>query len=105
MTMLPADCDAVSAAPAPAAGPPTGGLEKLLRMLSVATMLMTVPQVVAVWSGDASGVSVLSWGAYLVSACLWFVYGWRKRDKTIYLACIGWIALDAAIVVGAAVNG
>jgi len=27
---------------------------------------MTVPQVVAVWVGrDASGVSLLSWGAYL----------------------------------------
>jgi hypothetical protein len=36
----------------------------------------------------------------LVSACLWFVYGIQKRDKTIYLACIGWIALDAAIIVG-----
>ncbi len=56
----------------------TGGLEKFLRVMSVVTMLMTVPQVLAVWlSRDAAGVSVLSWGAYLFSACLWFVYGWR----------------------------
>jgi hypothetical protein len=27
----------------------------------------------------------------------------RKRDKTIYLACIGWIILDAAVVAGAIV--
>ena len=32
----------------------------------------------------------------LFSACLWFVYGAQKRDKTNYLACIGWIAIDAA---------
>lgn len=103
MTMLPADCGAVTAAPGT---PPPSGLEKVLRLLSVATMLMTVPQVLSVWvGGHAGGVSLLSWGAYLFSACLWFVYGLRKRDKTIYLACIGWIALDAAIVIGVIVNG
>jgi len=88
-----------------AAASPTR-LEKILRVLSVITMLMTVPQVYTVWFGrDAGGVSVLSWGAYLFSACLWLVYGIQKRDQTIYLACIGWIALDAAIVIGAVVRG
>ena len=102
MTMLPADCAAVTAAPE--ASPPSG-LEKFLRLLSVVTMLMTVPQVLTVWVGrDAGGVSLLSWGAYLFSACLWFVYGVRKRDKTIYLACIGWIALDALIIAGVIVH-
>ena len=100
--MLPADGRVVS---------PSGerssveGLEKILRGLSVVTMLMTVPQVLTVWFGaNASGVSVVSWLAYLVSACLWFVYGVRKRDKTIYVACVGWIILDAAIVVGVLVR-
>ena len=36
----------------------------------------------------------------LFSACLWFVYGPQKRSKTIYLACIGWIAVDAATSIG-----
>lgn len=102
MTMLPADGDAVTTSPGT---PAPSGLEKFLRILSVVTMLMTVPQVLAVWVGrNAEGVSLLSWAAYLFSACLWFVYGIRKRDKTIYLACIGWIALDAAIIVGVIVH-
>ena len=102
MTMLPADCAAVTAAPGT---PPPSGLEKFLRVLSVVTMLMTVPQVLAVWVGrDAGGVSLLSWGAYLFSACLWFIYGLQKRDKTIYLACIGWIALDALIIIGVVIH-
>jgi uncharacterized protein with PQ loop repeat len=101
MTMLPADASCVSKSPLPASA-----LEKVLRGLSVFTMLMTVPQVIAVWIGrDAGGVSLASWLAYLVSACLWFVYGFQKRDKTIYLACIGWIVLDAAIVAGVIVHG
>ena len=77
------------------------GLEKALRGLSVVTMLMTVPQVLTIWVGrDAGGVSLVSWVTYLFSACLWFVYGLRTRDKTIYLACVGWILLDAAVVIG-----
>lgn len=64
-------------------------------------MLMTVPQVLTIWvGGNAAGVSLVSWVSYLFAACLWFVYGLRKRDKTIYLACVGWVLLDAAVVVG-----
>lgn len=80
-------------------------LGRVLRVVSLLTMLMTVPQVVAVWtSRSATGVSVLSWGTYLVVACLWLVYGIQKRDKTIWLACIGWILLDALVVIGALVR-
>ena len=48
MTMLPADCAAVTAVPGT---PSPSGLEKFLRVLSVVTMLMTVPQVLTVWVG------------------------------------------------------
>ena len=86
---------------------PAGGpLEKVLPMLSVFTMLMTVPQVWSVWvAGEVAGVSLLSWGAYLLSAVLWFFYGLQKRDKTIYMACVGWVLLDAAVVAGVLIRG
>ena len=86
--------------------PPSTALEKVLRGMSAFTMLMTVPQVLAIWvGGDARNVSLFSWAAYLLSACLWFVYGMRQHDRTIYVACVGWILLDAAIVVGVIVHG
>jgi uncharacterized protein with PQ loop repeat len=76
-------------------------LGKVLSIFSVLTMLSTVPQVVAVWSGAAvGGVSVVTWLTYLLSALLWLVHGIQKRDRSIYLACIGWILLDAAVVAG-----
>ena len=103
MAMLPPDCAAVGR---PRESAPSSGLERILRLLSVATMAMTVPQVWAIWvGGNAAGISIISWASYLFTACLWFVYGLRKRDKTIYLACIGWILLDAAVVVGVIVHG
>ena len=102
MTMLPSDGQALAPA---AAQQPATLLEKVLRSFSVITMLMTIPQVLTIWVGkNASGVSLASWLTYLVSACLWFYYGFQKRDKTIYLACIGWILLDLAIVAGVLVN-
>lgn len=84
------------------AGP---GLKRVLRFFSMVTMAMTVPQVVAVWTtAHVVGVSIASWLAYLCSALLWLVYGLRKRDKTIYVACIGWILLDGAIVLGVLIH-
>jgi uncharacterized protein with PQ loop repeat len=101
---MPASPDCASTrAPGPEHDPK--GLEGTLKIFSFITMAMTVPQVLEVWRGSAAGVSVASWLAYLGSACLWLVYGIRKRDKTIYLPCLGWIALDAAIVAGVLMRG
>lgn len=102
MTMLPADGSCITR---PQSSPAVSGFEKVLRGLSVFTMLMTVPQVLTIWIGrDAGGISLISWLSYLVAACLWFVYGIQKQDKTIYLACVGWVLLDAAVVVGVIVH-
>ena len=79
-------------------------LRRVLGGMSVFTMLMTVPQVLTIWVGhQAAGVSVVSWSAYLLSAILWFWYGLQKRDKNIYLPCVGWVGLDAAVIAGAVI--
>ena len=79
-------------------------LKRILGGMPVFTMLMTVPQVLTIWVGhQAAGVSVVSWSAYLLSALLWLWYGLQKRDKNIYLPCIGWIGLDSAVIIGAVI--
>ncbi len=81
-------------------------LRRLLGGMSIFTMLVTIPQVLAIWVGhQAGGVSILSWGAYLASAVLWFWFGIQHHDKNIYLPCVGWIALDGAVIAGAIVYG
>lgn len=81
-------------------------LRRVLGVMSVVTMLMTVPQVWTIWANhEAAGVSSLSWGAYLASALLWLWHGIAQRDPNIYLACIGWIVLDAAVLAGTVVYG
>ena len=73
--------------------------------ISIFTMLMTAPQVLAIWVGrDAAGVSILTWSAYLLSAMLWLWFGIRRGDLNIYLPCVGWIILDGAVIAGAAID-
>ena len=79
--------------------------KRLVGGLSFFTLVMTVPQAWTIWVGrQAAGVSLLSWGAYLISAVLWFWYGLQKRDKNIYLPCIGWMLLDIAVITGVLLN-
>jgi len=86
--------------------PPPGLIKRILGSTSIFTMVMTVPQVITIWvSHRAAGISLLSWGAYLVSAAVWLWYGLQKRDKNIYLPCMGWILLDSAVIIGALVYG
>jgi uncharacterized protein with PQ loop repeat len=74
--------------------------------MSVFTLLMTIPQVLTIWIGrQAAGVSILSWSAYLFSALLWLWFGLQKRDRNIYLPCVGWILLDGAVIAGAVLYG
>ncbi len=84
----------------PPAGRSASRVEKIMPLLSTVTLLMRLPQVWTVWRDHAvAGVSLLSWGTYLLAACPWFVHGLQKL-KSIYLACIGWIVPDAAVVAG-----
>lgn len=81
-------------------------MKQLLGGLSIFTLVMTVPQILAIWlSRQAAGVSLLSWSAYWLSALVWFFYGLQKRDRNIYLPCIGWLVLDGAVIVGAWIYG
>ena len=85
---------------------PQTRFSRVLNGMSVFTMLMTVPQIFTIWvAHQAAGVSVVSWSAYLLSAVLWFWYGVQKGDRNIYLPCVGWVGLDAAVIVGALIYG
>ena len=96
--MLP--CDGPAICP-PEGAPPLTPLERALRFGAVGTMLMTAPQVWAIWTTRGEiGVSLVSWVAYLVSSAAWLAYGINKRDATLCFANTGWLLMDAAIIAG-----
>ena len=60
--------------------PARSWIDKVLPVLSTVTMLMTLPQIFTIWvDHEVRGVSLLSWGTYLVAACFWFVHGLQQR--------------------------
>ena len=82
------------------------GLRRLLAGMSILTLLMSIPQALTIWVGHhAGGVSIWTWSTYFASALLWFWYGLRRRDRNIYLPCIGWMVVDTLVVVGAVIYG
>ena|SRR5689334_6345518 len=90
----------------PAHGTHAPVMKRLLGFMSAVTMAMTIPQVWVIWvNHEAAGVSLLSWSAYFLSALLWFGHGLREHDRNIYLACIGWLVLDAAVIAGVLMYG
>jgi uncharacterized protein with PQ loop repeat len=92
--------------PAAGSSQPDTLLRRLFGGMSIFTLLMTVPQILTIWVGhQAAGVSVLSWSAYLLSAVRWFWFGLQQGDKNIYLPCVGWVAVDSAVIAGALVYG
>ena len=81
-------------------------LRRILAGMSVFTLLMTIPQVLTIWIGhQAAGVSLFTWSAYLLSAVLWLWFGIHKKDKNIYLPCVGWIILDVGVILGVIIYG
>src|SRR5215472_4393513 len=90
----------------PNPAPPThdlllmGRIKPLLGGLSMFTMVMTVPQVLTIWiRHQAPGVSLLSWSVPRLADCLALVR-LAERHKNIFLPCVGWLLLDAAVIVG-----
>jgi len=50
-------------------------VDKFIYFIGIFGPVMTIPQVWEIWVGKtASGVSVLSWGAYVLTSFFWLTY-------------------------------
>lgn len=76
-------------------------IDKIIYPVGIIGPLMTIPQLVKIWVGqDATGVSIISWSAYLVIAIFWLFYGTIHKEWPIILSNVLWILMDVAIVLG-----
>ena len=94
------------------AGAPAKRLDKMLFIdravyfIGITGFIMTVPQITKIWvEQNASGVSIISWCAYLLSASTWLVYGIIHRRRQMIILYSIWILLEAIIIVGIAKYG
>lgn len=76
-------------------------LDGLIYIVGILGPVLTIPQVYAIWViKDASGVSGLTWSAYLVFAFFWLLYGIVHKEKPIIISNCLWIVTEIIIVVG-----
>lgn len=66
--------------------------------------LTGLPQLVLIFRGETSGVSVISWFGFLLFSLLFFIYGVAHRIKPMIITNMLWIAIDAMIVTGVIVH-
>ncbi len=69
--------------------------------VSFLSLAFTFDQVRIIWLGNnVSGISLLSWIFYTLSACVWFFYGCIHKDKVITVTNFVWVVFSVLIVVG-----
>lgn len=76
-------------------------LDSLVFAVALFGVVMTVPQVTEIWlSHDASGVSLLSWGAYALGAGFWMAYGIVHKERVILAIYALYALLDVLVILG-----
>jgi uncharacterized protein with PQ loop repeat len=82
------------------------GIDALAYGVSILSLFFTIDQVRIIWiNHNASGVSLISWVFYTVSAAVWVFYGYIHKDRVIFITNGVWVAFSVFIVVGVALYG
>jgi uncharacterized protein with PQ loop repeat len=75
-------------------------LDKLIYPIGLIAPIMTIPQVLEVWSNKSGGVAVCTWAGYMFVSFFWILYGLHHKEKPIVLINFLMFVLDAFIVYG-----
>ena len=81
-------------------------MDRAIYIVGIFGPIMTLPQLTKIWvEKNASGVSLISWTAFLLYAIFWLIYGIMHREKPIIFAYILWVTLQAIVVIGIIIYG
>ena len=81
-------------------------MDKAIYVIGVLGPILTLPQIYKIWiEKNATGVSIISWSAYLLIAFFWVIYGFMHKEKPIILTYLTWIVIHAFVVIGIAMYG
>lgn len=81
-------------------------MDHAVYVVGVLGPIMTIPQLTRIWvEKNAAGVSITTWGAYLIGANFWLAYGVMHKEKPIIFTYVLWIFMYIAIVTGIVLYG
>lgn len=74
---------------------------KLAYPVGIITVFFNVPQVFQIWStGNAAGVSSISWVGYTLASLFWFTYAIYHKEKVLIVTFGGTLIMQIAITIG-----
>ena len=81
-------------------------MDEAIYAVGVFSPIMTVPQLIKIWfDRNASGISVVSWSAYLFESLFWLAYGILHAEHPIIFTSVVWIVLEILIIIGTVIFG
>lgn len=81
-------------------------LDKLVYVVGVAFPLMTIPQIIEIWAAqDATGLSLISWGGYMVFSFIYLLWAIADGIKVIIISQTIWLVVYAAVIAGIVIYG
>ncbi|MFH1387690.1 MAG: SemiSWEET family transporter [Patescibacteria group bacterium] len=81
-------------------------MDKAIFVVGVVGPIMTLPQIFKIWvEKQASGISIVSFTAYLFVAAFWILYGLLHKEKPIVVTQSIWFIMHVFIVIGAIIYG
>lgn len=77
-------------------------LDYLVYFASFAGPLMTIPQIMDIWTKKTLAVNEITWGSYVLFAAVWLCYGIAHKEMPIIVSNTLWIIAEGLVVIGAA---
>lgn len=76
-------------------------LDRTVLLLAIAIPALTVPQAAQIWlTQSTTGVSLVTWLAYLINTSIWTVYGLVHKDRLVTLTFAFMTVINLIIVLG-----
>lgn len=80
-------------------------LDRLTYVFGVLLPLFTLPQVYNVLIlGETEGVSIITWGFYLISSSLFATFGFIHKEKLLIITYVPFVIVEILIIVGLIIN-
>ena len=77
------------------------GLDRIIYVVGIAGPLITIPQVLKVWTEkSAQGISLITWIGYSINSAVWLTYGITYKEKPIIVNYAIWLIMNLLVLGG-----
>jgi hypothetical protein len=77
-------------------------LDKAMIVIAMLSPIMTIPQIWKIFFyQNATGVSALTWGSYVLLNVPWIIYGFVHKERIILINTILWFFINGVVTIGA----